>query len=365
MRKAATAIGAVALALAAGCGTRPPPRDFAKENADRWRAELARWGGAYAAWEERVRPFHDDVRRALADRPKEIAGIVGLDGFLFFRRSLEVLVAGDLREQEKPGRDPYPAVVDYHGRLKARGIDLLFCPIPVKAAVMPAKMSENAPPAEGPYVDPWTRKLMAELADAGVECVDLLPAFLEERDGAGEPFYMPLDTHWSHRALRIAARLFAERVRAYPWYDEVAKEQVAYSTKHCTFKRRGDIVPMLPEAERLSCPPMELGAEQVVRPDGSFYKDEKSSPILFLGDSYSAVFHFQDCKHAGITAHIAKETGVPVDLVLGLGMGPEVRKKLLRRGKGGLDGKRLVIWALSERDLHNYRSPWEKIPLPE
>jgi alginate O-acetyltransferase complex protein AlgJ len=206
---------------------------------------------------------------------------------------------------------------------------------------------------------------MAELAGAGVECVDLLPAFLEARDAPGEPFYMPLDTHWSHRALRIAARVFAERIRAYPWYAEAAREPVRYSTRTCAFKRRGDIVPMLPETERLNYPPMEFEAEQVVSPDGSLYKDERSGPILLLGDSYAAVFHFQDCKHAGLTAHIAEETGLPVDLVLGLGMGPEVRKKLLRRGRGGLDGKRLVIWALSERDLYDYRSPWEKIPLPE
>lgn len=76
------------------------------------------------------------------------------------------------------------------------------------------------------------------------------------------------------------------------------------------------------------------------------------------------VFHFEDCRHAGLTAHIAKETGPPIDLILGQGMGPEVRKKLARRGPGAPEGKKLVIRALSEGDLYNYRSPWGIVPVP-
>ena len=372
-------LGASALMMSAGCGSKAPPRDFPKENVDRWKGELQQWGGSWSAWEEKVAPFHADVRSALESRPEEILGLPGRDGFLFFRRSVEVLVAGDLRNQ-KEGRDPYPAIVDFHAQLKARGVDLLFCPIPVKAAVLPERLSGSAPPASGPYVDPYTRKLMAELAEAGVECVDLLPLYLAAKDEGGgvagphalkprpagaEPFYMKDDTHWSNRALRLAARAFAERIKAYPWYAEASKQKVAYTVKTVTTKRRGDIVRMLPDAERSAYPPMTLEAEQVLKPDGGFYKDDKSSPVVLLGDSYAGVYHFEDCRHAGLTAHIAREIGFPVDLILGQGMGPKVRGKLARRGPGGLEGKRLVIWALSERDLFNYREPWSVIPLPK
>ncbi|GAF86253.1 unnamed protein product, partial [marine sediment metagenome] len=265
-----------------------PPRDFMKENVDRWNAALERAGGDFAAWEKKVAPFHDDVRQALESRPAEFSGIVGLDGFLFFRRSLEVFVAGDLRKQ-KEGLNPFPVIVGFKKQLDDRGIDLLFCPIPVKAAVMPGKLSANAPPASGPYVNPYTTKLLAELAEAGVECVDLMPAFMAERDKpATEPFYMKLDTHWSHRALRVAASVFAERIKGYDWYPELVKEPVAYTVKKVTVKRRGDIVVgprMLPAAERIKYAPMKLHAEQVLKPDGSFYKDDESSPIVVLGDS--------------------------------------------------------------------------------
>jgi len=353
----------VLFAALAGCSARPAPRDFMKENVERWRLELARAGGSWEAWEKQVAPFHAAVRELLASRPQEIAGLVGLDGFLFFRRSLEVLVAGDLRAQ-KDGRDPYPAIVDFHRQLRDRGVELLFCPIPVKAAVFPEKVSATAPSVSGLPVNPWTRKLMLELAESGVECVDLLPHFLAERDKGPESFYMPLDTHWSNRALRLAARVIAERVRAYPWFAQACERPVRYTTKGVTTRRRGDIVRMLPEPERVKYPPMDLEAEQVLEPDGSFYKDDESSPVVLLGDSYAGVFHLEDCQHAGLTAHLARELGFPVDLILGQGMGPQVRVKLARRGPGALKGKRVVIWTLSERDLFNYRSPWELIPIP-
>ena len=361
-------VGLAALCAAlSGCkkAAPTPERDYMEENVERWRGELGRWGGSWAAWEREVQPFHEDVLAALAARPEGVDGLVGLDGFLFFRRSLEVLVGGDFREQ-KEGRDPYPAIVDFAQQLRAREIDLLFCPIPVKAAVFPEHVSRRAPPTDGPYVDLYTRKLMFELAEAGVECVDLLPQFLEARDELGAdaapPFYMKLDTHWSPRAVRLAARIIAERIKGYPWYPEVAK--VRYSVKRAACKRPGDIVRMLPAAERAGYPPLKLEGEQVVNPDDTLYEDDKSSPVVLLGDSYAGIFHYGECEHAGLTAHVANDVGFPIDLILGQGMGPKVRTKLARRGKGALTGKKLVVWTLSERDLYNYRSPWAMIRMP-
>ncbi|MBN1809905.1 MAG: hypothetical protein JW909_12630 [Planctomycetes bacterium] len=357
------------LAFCAGCSPKAPPRDFMRENVDRWNGEVARWGGSWDAWEKQLGPFRQDVGKALASQPEAIKALAGLDGFLFFRHSLDVLACGDLQKQDE-GRNPFPAIVDFNNQLKSRGVDMLFCPIPVKAAVFPEKVTPEAPPSSGPYVDPYTRKLMLELAGAGVECVDLLPCFMAERDklppGSDEPFYQFQDTHWSHRALRTAAHAFAERITAYPWYREISRDRTSYAVKEAACKRTGDIVKMLPETERIHYRPRPLQATQVLKPDGGFYDDDENSPILLLGDSYAGVFHFEDCEHGGLTAHIAREVGVPLDLVLGQGMGPNVRVKWLRYRGGGqaLAGKKLVIWAISERDLFNYRSPWAVIQIP-
>ena len=355
---------AIQILMLAGCGDVPRSRDFSRENLVRWQATINAAGGNFEAWKEKVRPYHADISGLLNSRPCQIAGIPGRNGYIFFRRSLEVLLAGDLRLQEN-GRDPFPAIVNFQRQLKTRGISLLFCAIPVKGAVMCEHLSDNAPGPNQPSVNPYTVKLLKELTEAGVECIDLMPAFTSTARSQGEePLYMPLDTHWSNLGVRVAARVFAERIRQFPWYERARGKGVNYSTRPATCRRRGDIVPMLGSRERMKYRPMELAAQQVVDEEGLFYSDTKTSPIIFLGDSYSSVFHKQDCKHAGITAHIAREIGIPLQLELSLGGGPEVRKKLARRGRDALVGKRLVIWALSERDLFNYRSPWDIVLMP-
>ncbi len=118
----------------------------------------------------------------MSEWPTDIKGLSGKDGFLFFRGALNYLTSGDLREQ-KDNRDPYPAIVDYSNQLKAKGIDFLFVIIPTKAEIFPEKVSDFAPKAGVPYVTPYARKLMLELAEAGVEVIDLLPDLIEARDG--------------------------------------------------------------------------------------------------------------------------------------------------------------------------------------
>ncbi|MBI2300016.1 MAG: hypothetical protein HYU66_13925 [Armatimonadetes bacterium] len=275
-----------------------PAPDPPAGNMARWQAELAECGGSWAAWAERLAPFRADVAAQLAARPSALKGLVGRDGFLFFRGDLDYLVAGELRGQPD-GRDPFPAIVDFQKQLAGRGIDLLLVLIPGKPEVFPEKLSAKAPDPALPAVQPFERKLLLELAEAGVEAVDLLPAFLRAKAASPEPFYMTQDTHWSNTAARVAARLVAERVRQYPWFTKACPRPIAYRTRTAEFTRRGDIVEMLTPAEAVRCRPMKLTAEQVLLPDGTPYADDPASPVVVLGDSYCGVFHQEDCEHAG------------------------------------------------------------------
>jgi hypothetical protein len=337
-------------------------------NINRWQSELQRWGdGSWDKWAERVADFRRDVERQLKERPADIKGLIGRDGFLFFRGSLNYLTSGDLRQQ-KNGRDPYPAIVDYNNQLKAKGIDLLFVIIPTKAEIFPEKISDFAPGVGGPYVTLYTRKLMLELAEAGVEVVDLLPAFIEARDGdieqAGSLLYMKQDTHWTDRGLRLAARIVGDRIKQYPWFSQVCDQPIPYTIREVNFTRGGDIRGMLPDDEKIAYRPMELSGQQVLNPDGSLYEDDKSSPIVILGDSFCGVYQLEDPKHAGISAHIAKEIGMPVDLIMAYGSGPGIRKRLARRGASAIGKKKLVIWTTAARDLYDYWAPWGLIKVP-
>ena len=332
-------------------------------NIKRWQSELQKWGdGSWDKWAARMADFRRDIKRQLKQRPEDIKGLIGKDGFLFFREALNYLTSSDLRQQ-KNNRDPYPAIVDYKDQLEAKGIDFLFIIIPTKAEIFPEKISDFAPEAGGPYVMPYTRKLMLELAEAGVEVVDLLPAFIEARDG-DEPIYMKQDTHWTDRGLRLAARIIGDRIKQYPWFSRMSDRPIQYTAKEVTFTRGGDIRGMLPDGEKIEYRPMKLSGRQVLNPDGSFYEDDKSSPIVILGDSFCGVYHREEPKHAGISAHIAKEIGMPVDLIMAYGSGPKIRGRLARRGASAVREKKLVIWTTAARDLYNYWAPWGIIKVP-
>jgi len=331
-------------------------------NIQRWEYELQEWGnGSWENWEQKLSDFYQDIHDKLTGIPKERKGIIGKDGFLFFRGSLEYIISGDLQEQEN---NPYPAIVDYYQKLKEKNIDMLFVIIPAKPEIFPDKISANSPENGKPYVTPYTRKFLLELAKAGVETIDLLPAFIEERGKSNEPIYMTQDTHWSNRAVKIAAKMIGNRIKKYSWYPEICKSPVNYKTQKADFVRAGDIRGMLPENEKIEYRPMKLTAEQVLNPDGSYYEDDKSSPIVLLGDSFCGVFHFEDCKHAGISAHIAKEIGMPVDLIMAHGSGPQIRKRFARRGTDEIKKKKLLIWTTAARDLYNYWTDWEMVVVP-
>jgi alginate O-acetyltransferase complex protein AlgJ len=332
-------------------------------NVKRWQGELQKWGnGSWDEWAARVADFRGDIQRQLKERPASIKGLIGRDGFLFFRGSLNYLTSGELRQQEN-NRNPYPAIVDYQKQLRAKGIDLLFVIVPTKAEILPDKISDSAPKPDGPYVTPYTRKLMLELTEACVEVVDLLPAFIEAREG-DEPIYMKQDTHWTDRGLRLAARIIADRIKQYPWFGQVCDRPISYTVREVTFTRGGDIRGMLPDEEKIAYRPMKLSGQQVLKPDGSFYEDDKSSPIVVMGDSFCGVYQREEPKHAGISAHIAKEIGMPVDLIMAYGSGPGIRKRLARRGASAISEKKLVIWMTAARDLYDYWAPWELIRVP-
>jgi hypothetical protein len=109
-----------------------------------------------------------------------------------------------------------------------------------------------------------------------------------------------------------------------------------------------------------------------VNADGTLYEDDPDSPIVILGDSFTGVYELMDCEHSGVSAHIAKEIGYPVDLVMSYGGGPNVREKLLRRGESKLASKKLVIWMMTARDLFDYAEGWQnnshgnpqRVPIP-
>jgi hypothetical protein len=320
--------------------------------------------GSWEKWANSLKAFHRQIRRKLKNRPKKLRTLIGREGFLFYRNSMDYVVGGDLQKQPQ-NKNPFPVIVEFKDFLKECGVDFLVVPVPTKVEVFPDKLlSGKFDIQKLPVLNPYGRKLLLELTQAGVEVVDLLPAFLKaraERKPEDEPLYQPLDTHWTDRGLRLAAGIVAERIKRYPWYKDLEKSAVEFSVEKVTFKLRGDLVSRLAPREQPKYQPDTRVGHKVKLPDGTLYDDDLESSIVLLGDSFTAVFQRTPCRNAGVSAHIAERIRYPLDLVMSYGGGPGVRKVLLRRGVDDLKKRRLVIWLFTARDMYNYWEDWEPL----
>jgi len=292
--------------------------------------------------------------------PPKVKALSGQDGFLFYKNSLEYVAGGDL-EQQRPGKNPLPVIVEFKRELDRLGVDFLFVPVPTKVEIYPEKLGATG--VDGQIVNPYSRKFLLSLSRAGVEVVDLLPVFLEAKSGqAGEQLlFQRQDTHWTDRGLRLAAERLSSRIKKYPWYPALAKQGRAFGERETSFTRFGDLQSRLPEAEQKKYSPETLVAHQVLEPNQQPYEDDPESPVVLLSDSFGGVYELMDAEHAGVSAHIARGISYPLDLVMSYGGGPNVRQKLLRRGRDALAAKKLVIWMMTARDLYNYWENWESL----
>jgi len=341
--------------------TRPTP--LPKLVAETVQSELADQGGSWPKWAEKVAPARDVLRKRLKGLPPKSKALAGGDGFLFYRNDLEYVTGGDL-EQQRKGKNPLPVIVEFKKFLDQQGVDFLFVPVPTKLEIYPEKLDPKLNAFSGRVINPAFRKLLASLAKEGVEVLDLLPALLHAKSaGSSELLFQHQDTHWTDRGLSLTADLLATRIKKYPWYPELAKQKRAYELRETSFTRFGDLQSRLPEAEQKKYTPETLVARQVLAA-GKPYDDDPDSPVVMLGDSFTGVYELTDAEHAGVSAHVARGIGYPLDLVMSYGGGPNVRQKLMRRGVEALGSKKLVIWMMTARDLFNYWEDWEPLKKP-
>ena len=322
-------------------------------------AEEIKENGGYSSWALKNAEFGKNLAAMLQALPKDQLGICGKDGWLFFSKGIDYLIAGDLNDQPE-GKKPLPCIAEFQKYLASKNLPMLFAVVPDKSEVYFEKLPVNAPDAIYSIVNPYCRKFLKNLQDENVEVVDLLPLFLEAKKEDGknrEPLFQKQDTHWTTRGLKIAAEAIAQRIRQYGWYGSITP--VKYSMKDTVIYRQGDIVDKLAEADRTKYPPVSYEAQQIFGPDGGLYKpNSPQSPILLIGDSFTGVFELIDCKGAGVGAHISVKTGIPVDIITSWGGGPLVRDKMLRARQKYLSYKRVVIYMMAARDLYNYSQGW-------
>jgi len=299
--------------------------------------------------------------------------VPGLDGWLFIGSELRHLGLGRFwgsraalvsRASKPEWADPLPVILDFKAQLEGAGIELLFVPVPAKAAVYPDRVPGLADADPSLRWDPEDAAFYEVLREQGVEVIDLLPEFRRRRQAEDRPLYCRQDTHWAGPAIEETASLIAGRLRRRSWFETVPSER--FEMERRTVEITGDLWRMLDDAstpkETLSLGFVgrrtERGLEQV--------PPWRESPVLLLGDSHGLVFHTGGDMHArgaGLADHLANELGFPVDLVAVRGSGATPSRITLLRRRDNLAGKKVVIWCMSVREFTEGAQGWRPLPI--
>jgi hypothetical protein len=313
-----------------------------------------------------LRPWWQRLRFALLGDLGEKA-VLGREGWLFYAPDVRYLVETfPPATSDGKNDDPFSAIIAFRDQLSRKGIRLLVVPMPVKPSVYPEKLSRRVVSA-GQSFSSHTLELISKLRTAGVEVANLFETFrgLREKNSLpeSESYYLVRDTHWSGKAVIIAAEAVAEQIRRLGWVDSGSTD---YDLKALMVKRRSDIAQMVkaPGIEE-KYPPEDVLCYQVVqRNDGKPYQDDPHSPVLILGDSFLRIYQRDEPTAAGFISHLAMKLRRPLASIVNDGGASTLVRQELARRAGFLQGKQLVIWEFVERDIRFGTEGWKEVALP-
>lgn len=320
-----------------------------------------------------VESFLAAVRaKASAAEAQKHDALLGQEGWMFFVPELRALSIGPFwgpeaikvsRSSKPEYADPLPAIVDFSDQLKKAGIELLVVPVPAKAAVVPERLDGAAAAPTKQRFDPYQRQFYDLLKESGVTVIDLLPRFVAQSESDRRAMYCQTDSHWSGKAVALAAKAIAEHLEDRSWRGELAKHE--YESEPRVVEIAGDLARMIDESdparERLPLEFVGVREGKSLTPIGP----DRESPVLLMGDSHTLVFHDPElfARGAGLPDHLALRLGVPVDLVGVRGSGATTTRIELLRRRDNLKGKKLVIWCFSFREFSESFSGWRKVPV--
>ena len=317
----------------------------------------------------------DLAAQAAAAEKDGRSAVAGRDGWLFFVPELRALSVGPFwgdraaavsRSSKPEYADALAAIADFHAQLKKADVELLIVPVPAKAVIYPEQVSTRVrPSADGPArrLDANHEAFYRVLAECGVPVLDLTPLFLAQRSSAGSALYCKTDTHWSGRAVALAAQAVAQHVQARPWLKQAQRTRYESEPRDVTIT--GDLARMVDEAhpvgETLALTFTGTRSGGALAPIAPV----RDSPVLLMGDSHTLVFHDPDlfARGAGLPDHLALQLGFPVDLIGIRGSGATTTRIELLRRRDNLRGKKLVVWCFSCREFTESATGWRKVPV--
>jgi hypothetical protein len=282
---------------------------------------------------------------------------------------------GDAAREANPNAppdavDPLPAILDFKARLAARGITLIFMPVPTRPVVYPESVLGEARIGaleHVPNLHTPEHEFLALLRSRGVTVVELTPLLLSHRADPHAPMFVPSDSHWTGSAIAVASAEVTRIVRALPFYAGAPRQR--YVTEWKERVHAGHIYRDIHEHGKLPERPgdrmwlrtsmLDLGAE--LKPIGM---RNPASPVVLIGDSNTLCW---GDRNGALFQQLAADLGFPVDELATTGGGAtNCRLNFVRTAlaePGYLDGKKVVVWCFTSRSFHNSGDGWRIVPL--
>lgn len=281
--------------------------------------------------------------------------LIGRDRWLFYQPGVSAITQRPTRSEALAG-DAAAAVVDFRDQLATRGIKLIVVVAPNKESVYPDSLSRGAiPPTR--ISSPDTRAFFERCSVHGVDVVDLFEIYRAARTNRDAKLYMKTDTHWSPDGIAIAARAVANRIGPRQPSEMIIKPEL--------IGHEGDLVKMLQNrAIAWEMDTESMVCRRVLLADATPYRDDPTSDVLVLGDSFCRIFDDDPRWRSGFIPHLARELGRPLTSIVMDGGGATLVRQELARRPQLLAGKKFVVWEFSERDLRLAQEGWQKVPLP-
>lgn len=357
--------------------------------AERWlpAAEFFQWqappgDGVVAhlrAFEDRLEdsPFTEPPRQLVqgallaAFREGNTKTIVAPDRRLYLRPAVEAITGTGPLEPAALGaasdpslkrmRPALPAILRFADDLRARGVELVLVPVPVKAMIEPDSLVGASPPVERPFLHPDQADFYEAIRSGGVDVIDLAPVLFAQR--ANGRVFLDQDTHWRPQAMRAAAAAVADRLRTKAWFSELNADPSQFSTASTARAHLGDLV------DNLDLPPESHGYQPeaaTLEPvsdstTGRRPESDPASPLVLLGDSFVNIFDDPSIGFgtegearigAGFAQHLAAALGTRLDVIAVNGQAATgVRRTLARRYDDAIRAKKAVVWVIAARDL--------------
>lgn len=267
--------------------------------------------------------------------------------------------------------DPVPAILDFAQQLKARGIRLIFLPVPTRPVIFPEavlgkeKLQGFKRP---PHLHSGQDEFYALLRTKGIEVLDPTPDFLAAREGEHGAVFIPSESHWTGYGVSLVVDRLVKSLRSEKWLKGVPKQEYltpGWSTLPWYGHIYRDITDKGGQPKR-SPDTIWLPTVRLKTPTGSARIDMRSpdSPIVIIGDSNTIWWKDHD---ASLSQQLAGRLQIGVDVLSTVGGGAtNTRLNLVRvihANPGYGDNKKVIIWCFTARSFRGTADGWRLIPL--